>query len=120
MVGETTTKETTTMSGKHTPGPWTVDADLILSAPNPAVSPHRLGWDYTVDGEGVLIVACQESLTTDWEADARLIAASPSMLEALLALVNAVDPGGDTNLEPFFIGPVAAARAAIEGATLAP
>ena len=61
---------------KHTPGPWQYEItdetpnrlDIIIQA---SVGGKDIGWNYTIpDGEG--------------EANARLIAAAPEMLEALI------------------------------------
>ena len=99
------------MSGKHTPGPWVARESFYPR--------HRV--IYGQDGH--------EVCTTPWgiasggilmgDANARLIASAPCLLRALRGIVEAVDPGvrGDTDLEPYFTGPVAAARLAIAQAT---
>lgn len=72
---------------KHTPGPWE--------------------WDWRqIDGEadcGVRWIKCEGHAYSvcrapryqsqeQWEADARLITAAPELLEALIRLVDSVDP----------------------------
>jgi hypothetical protein len=66
---------------KHTPGPWIVGrgADglpIIHTAPD-TVSPS---------GQGVAHI-CKRAMCQDHEANARLIAAAPDLLEALRALL---------------------------------
>jgi len=58
------------MSAQHTPGPWIVDAAAEVV--------------YGTSDEGEHIVVVYELNTN--EADARLIAAAPDLLEALIAL----------------------------------
>ena len=71
---------------KHTPGPWsyTVDKDR--------------GWDFklTADHGKTEIVSgcgCCDSPWVSCEADARLIAAAPELLEALENIVKLGEPG---------------------------
>ena len=54
------------MEGKHTPGPWTVGRDYCFG-------PQGIG-------VGVIVAACPNH---EAQANARLIAAAPDMLEAL-------------------------------------
>ena len=72
------------MSGelKHTPGPWVRDVS------------HGADWGYIRDGEGRMVAVCgipegedllkhRRNGTDPTEANARLIAAAPDLLEAL-------------------------------------
>ncbi len=85
---------------KHTPGPWALDDESI----------------YAPDGEGWKQVAeipnwrtnPGEVLTPEDNANARLIAAAPDLLEALKAILNETGGMG---------GPFTTARAAIAKAT---
>ena len=72
---------------KHTPGPWNMTAD---------------GGGFYVEGGDLLVASAQEvdpsaSDAEDYfpgdttEANARLIAAAPELLEALKALTNSLD-----------------------------
>jgi len=74
---------------KHTPGPWnyTMDKDR--------------GWDFklTADHGKTEIVSgcgCCDSPWVSCEADARLIAAAPELLEALELIVSFIDAGQGT------------------------
>ena len=68
------------MSGQHTPGPWTV---------------HHLNFTKVTNHKGGLIAHCNSRFWSELDepnsdyarANARLIAASPRLLEALEALV---------------------------------
>ena len=57
---------------KHTPGPWTVKLNRVERHPV-----------YGPDGEPVARCLCPRPSTKEWDANARLIAAAPEMLEAL-------------------------------------
>ena len=62
---------------KHTPGPWAVDANVVIGPPN---SGHEIEYD----GVDHAVVAIRETLDpVRWEHDARLIAAAPTMLRVL-------------------------------------
>jgi len=77
---------------KHTPGPWTISGQLINGAPEPRPNPKVKPYPHTVtavcwnfDGD--------RGATGDlpWpiaEANARLIAAAPELLEACRAAQN--------------------------------
>ena len=79
---------------QHTPGPWNVDGAEIT------------------DGKEPLALCCST------EANARLIAAAPELLEALTTLVN--EMGMDDPTEESLHGPnLMVARAAIAKATIA-
>ena len=84
---------------KHTPGPWRIgDAGRTIFGPqNGNPSPETIA-------------------DIRKKANAKLIAASPCLLAALVELADAVDPEqgrDDIPLEEWAIGPIAAARAAI-------
>lgn len=70
------------MSAQHTPGPWTAERDL----------PHNR-MPRVHGGDRSLICECGNMGTEQdqWEANARLIAATPELLEALQDLLGAVD-----------------------------
>ena len=61
----------------YTPGPWAFD------------SAH----DQVIVESGFGNVAIAETYGEDWEANARLIAAAPEMLEAISAVINSIDNG---------------------------
>ena len=90
---------------KHTPTPWrvrrTIDGFAVLGS-----TPHRPG---------------QYAATASSEADARLIAAAPDLLEALVEFVGHMDTlaakGGTALYVPLDSGIVKTARAAIVKAT---
>ena len=95
---------------KRTPGPWAwTDGSRVDTA-------DGLYTVATANAEETY--TCDPDLATAY-ANARLIASAPCLLRALRGSVEAVDPGGrgDTDLEPYFTGPVAAARLAIAQAT---
>lgn len=74
---------------KHTPGPWNYTMD------------KERGWDFklTADHGKTAIVSgcgCCDSPWVSCEADARLIAAAPELLEALELVVSFVDAGQGT------------------------
>lgn len=72
------------MSAKHTPGPWIFDGDYIWSEPAKC---------YVADPqtEDMLIgQACaKQDIYKQIQANARLIAAAPDLLDALQVLLNA-------------------------------
>jgi len=80
------------MSAKHTPGPWTlVDGGRHWN--NPIIDNYRIhtvptdkGFDITTGNYGELLV---EHIYE--EADARLIAAAPELLEALKGVIRVAD-----------------------------
>jgi hypothetical protein len=88
---------------KHTPGPWVVDprAKLRVFAANKA----------TVASAG-----CTDTERSSWEANARLIAAAPELLEALQLMLDAhLDTSGTDG--PLQMAAKDAADAAIAKAT---
>ena len=93
------------MSANFTPGPWTVDPrkKLRVVAEN----------DNTVASTG-----CTNSLRDQWEANARLIAAAPDLLEALRKLtMMARTSGGTSGPDDDLMRACEAAEAAIAKAT---
>lgn len=97
------------MTAKHTPGPW-------IMARRDGV-PHgdsdNLGWDWDMgDHEPPSPMRGIVSL----EADARLIAAAPEMLDALAGLVRGFPPFSRDH-HPVMADALDAARAAIAKAT---
>ncbi len=101
--GNTMNNTTTT----HTPGPWRRGQEVQFG-------PRFSG--VTIRGSSTVAIVVEGSGRAD--ANARLIAAAPELLDALKGIVEAVDPaiGGGT-LEDWATGPVTAARAAIARAT---
>lgn len=94
------------MKTKHTPGPWTAGAK---DRPSCDMSVYT-----RINGVTVSIAYCD--LTFSYEncvANARLISASPDMLEALQEIVCAADCNGWDQLDPL----LSKARAAIAKAT---
>ena len=91
--------------GKHTPGPWVRDCwDILGNAKgNGGGTGHVCEVSRPNEGD--------EKYWEDGEADAnaRLIAAAPDMLEALQAVVSAYENGG--MIEPIFMARAAIARA---------
>jgi hypothetical protein len=94
------------MNTKHTPGPWHIDRDAFERA-------ARLK-----GGDNMRLIlrwgafARRSSADVEIEANARLIAAAPDLLEALQTLVQMT--GNVGQIEAFLNGP---ARAAIAKAT---
>jgi hypothetical protein len=65
------------MSEKHTPGPWTVDANVVIGPPN---SGHEIEYDGVEHG----VVAVRDTLDpVRWAHDSALIAAAPDCKKAL-------------------------------------
>lgn len=98
----------------HTPGPWKAIPETLI--------PHE-GKLYHAAGEGPRVAAKDrriafvsrgsgDGLDDEAEANARLIAAAPALLEALKALVWAADAVGDAET-----GAIKRAKAAIAQAT---
>lgn len=94
---------------KHTPGPWTIEENAIISANKWLIPPDKYG-----PGVRQKIIDLTGAMGGDnTDADARLISAAPDMLEALQAIVALSQDQGRANL------PMCAnmARAAIAKAT---
>jgi hypothetical protein len=83
------------MSGeKHTRGPWRVYADFRTELCRVTQDEFTtlVGWDIESDDE--VIVGCEGIIPGPTsEANARLIAAAPDLLEALEAFLNEADEG---------------------------
>jgi len=67
------------MTAKHTPGPW----ELI---------PTKLAGITDLRAQGRHLLRISDSRVGHIDANARLIASAPDLLEALKALLNRVDP----------------------------
>jgi hypothetical protein len=86
------------MSAAFTPGPWTY-------------STHSDGWSYTIniaqaddaaytpDWSDVAFATCRGERQQIQEANARLIAAAPEMLEALILMVRTHDEPAESLLQ---------------------
>jgi hypothetical protein len=70
---------------KHTPGPWHVDGDMIRNNPDQHYSHSKWLVRLIPRDEGV------ERSQQEDDANARLIAAAPDLLEALLDLLEEGD-----------------------------
>ena len=104
------------MSGAHTPGPWFVEADgagiyvvtetMMVASPSP-MDKHPTDSDEYIDGP-------------ETEANARLIAAAPELLEELRLMVQQfaqyVPPAPSGGNEAWRINKARAAIAKAEGA----
>ena len=97
------------MNGKHTPGPWIYYADLPSAEPN---------WHIVTTANKMCVLAnvhIEPGNAMD-EANARLIAAAPDLLDALKRII---DHHGSYIYElpgPFGVGDLEAARKAISQA----
>jgi len=98
---------------KHTPGPWAFSSDDKLGDKRFYIA-QADGAPYTPSYSDVATLIAEtvslERVATQ-EANARLIAAAPDLLEALCALVLNIDAGGAT------LNSLADARVAIAKAT---
>jgi hypothetical protein len=92
------------MSGNHTPGPWAVKGTRIRDC-NPGID---------------CIATMQVSNQPNWDADARLIAAAPEMLDALVMIRDADEDCRRDGLPTIPFGPRAKIDAAIAKATCGP
>jgi hypothetical protein len=76
------------MTTKYTPGPWTVEADMRIEEcrATRAELSYLAGWNITSQSEE--IVGCEGIIPGPTsEANARLIAAAPELVEALRGLL---------------------------------
>jgi len=71
------------MSTQHTPGPWSYRGSL-----GPHSNPHLLGPHVVENTTGIQIAILNGWRSEVSEANARLIAAAPALLEALEGFVN--------------------------------
>ena len=107
---------------KHTPGPWVVGYGNGLTGPTtPSMNAFCGGsnWAYEPVSKGMETIAVcpiqAEGHKGDYEANARLIAAAPELLDAVLEMMEAC---GALNGNPQTDNPhEAKARAAIKKAT---
>ena len=74
---------------KHTPGPWQHSVRLSAS------ENHRGFSIWTADGWALADVQPADEDGTEGEANARLIAAAPDLLEALKRMASIIDKMGD-------------------------
>lgn len=81
------------MSAAHTPGPWFEDEAGICADGYGAVAVARLPEEYFGYGEDA-----PESVLAVHSANARLIAAAPELLEALVAVLSDWDAHGGAAL----------------------
>jgi hypothetical protein len=77
---------------KHTPGPWEVQQGFSGPLGGPQETPYiSIVKDYGEESGDVIADVCRQAEHT--EANARLLAAAPELLEVLIALRLAVDMG---------------------------
>ena len=67
-------------TGKHTPGPWLAVSNRSNTAFSCIAYP-----------DGYTLATCNNVSVGDWEANARLIAAAPELLEVLKAFPGFID-----------------------------
>ena len=97
------------MDSKHTPGPWTAHSGAVY-VDGPNVYPKG-------DDLGIPIARMDRepgngTVPTERDANARLIAAAPALLEAAKALIDELDGHIGAGVEPY-----TALRAAVESAS---
>lgn len=101
------------MSGRHTPGPWfSTDSKWNTG---------KMGGGYIRAESGPFVAACMhmnERRKMPFEANARLMAAAPDMLEALQGMI-AYHSASIIN-DPTLHAKMEAARTAVARATLSP
>lgn len=76
---------------KHTPGPWCVKAHTAMSPDH--ITPSC---DFTICGPSGASIAFEGEWNPNAAADARLIAAAPDLLAALLAVLHWIDDNCET------------------------
>jgi len=90
--------------GKHTPGPWfvpdqTYARNLTVEVDDGIACPGSGGaMSYTTD-----VCVLGWSGTPEWDANARLIAAAPDMLEALQAVGQSLGQGDRNDRMTYFV-----------------
>ena len=91
------------MTNKHTPGPWEADYDLSRTEDDITVTPIfaadgcEIAWVITASAHGTTGGARNTTADEDrvqGEANARLIAAAPTLFAALADLLRFASPGG--------------------------
>ena len=98
------------MSNKHTPGPWFYGDWIKGTKVESSASEWVEIWNIDADGsKGLPFVACKHH---DEIANARLIAAAPDLLQALIDAVDLIE-----TVSPFEGDTLRNARAAITKAT---
>lgn len=99
------------MSTKHTPGPWRIGS--LASYDGYTGQPFRNVWAGQDEAATVVARAIRSdgAMTNDVDADARLIAAAPELLEACIYLAEGIEACGVTGVY------LDQARAAIAKAT---
>jgi hypothetical protein len=110
----------------HTPGPWAVHESAIYDSDGFEIAavdeePIRLNWDscgyrHWSEAEGVTFKRRSEK---EVDANARLIAAAPELLEACKAMLDQLSHGRDLS-EGAYADMMTRARAAIAKAEPAP
>ena len=96
------------MSAKHTPGPWRIKSDPMHFDTLTTVEGGAIGVRKPF-GVQMIVQVGGDSDFQEAEANARLIAAAPELLEALKEIIAAADGDGWNQLDASF----ATARAAI-------
>ena len=105
----------------HTPGPWIVDIGRKAGFPRTFILDSRPTDPGDPDAGGPIIAELWDAEPDILAADARLIAASPKMLEVLQHISRACEPGidqSDDELELFIANVRKLSRMAIDEATL--
>ena len=85
----------TTNDARHTPGPW----KAVEAAYNPP------GWLWVQNGPGALLADVHQNVNIPLDArnaNARLMAAAPELLEALQEIITAADGEGWNQLDAGF------------------
>ena len=96
---------------KHTPGPWHLE-EMGYNSSSYYIRGSSESGDRLTIGKGA-VAHIPRSTVNPMEANARLIAAAPELLEALAEIVSAADGRGWDQLDPSF----SKARSAIAKAT---
>lgn len=77
----------------HTPGPWEA---VLPNDPRGQPVPYYCGLVSLVSHDPSISIVASDGYVESgaWEANARLIAAAPDLLESLTSLLAAIEPGG--------------------------